>query len=279
MQAPTTLHFIAHHPATRRTTVRAAGWATALILLAACDGRTPTVLSPQSQLVEPLEMAYRQFADPSMAALEQSCDTAPTLAQALDGWADAVDEAGLQSRFPRETVAAKRRAAAIRTLCPSTPTEVDAPERRAATGTDRARNADPRPAITTDTLDAYARGLDEELALMRASGSHFVSLSKRSEDGRRVAAAAGLSPSEYQELRQAVHSVLYELMMHARYAGPAGQARLAGLEPHKREHAREVLARDPYASLSAVERDAVQARLDALQTRYDRYMDMAAIAD
>jgi hypothetical protein len=285
MQAPTTLHFIARHPATRRTTrrttVRAAGWATVLILLAACDGRTPATLLPQSQIAESLEMAYRQFTDPSIAALEQSCDTAPPLAQALDGWADAVDEAGLQSRFPRETVAAKRRAAAIRTLCPSTPTAavVDAPERRAATGTDRARNADPRPAITTDTLDAYARGLDEELALMRASGSHFVSLSKHSEDGRRVAAAAGLSPSEYQELRQAVHTVLYELMMHARYAGPTRQTRLAGLEPHKREHAREVLARDPYASLSATERDTVQARLDALQTRYGRYMDMAAIAD
>jgi hypothetical protein len=73
--------------------------------------------------------------------------------------------------------------------------------------------------------------------------------------------------------------VLYELMMHARYAGPAGQARLAGLEPHKREHAREVLARDPYASLSAAERDAVQARLAILRSQYEGYMDLAAIAD
>ena len=68
-------------------------------------------------------------------------------------------------------------------------------------------------------------------------------------------------------------------MLHARYAGADGQARLARLEPHKREHALEVLARDPYAALSAAERDTVQARMSELQPLYTRYMGLAAVAD
>ena len=128
-------------------------------------------------------------------------------------------------------------------------------------------------------LDAYVRGMGEEIALMRASGSHFVSLSQYDAQGRQIATAAELSLAEYRGLRNAMQTLLYERMLHARYAGADGQARLARLEPHKREHATEMLASDPFAPLSPAERDAVQARLDVLRPLYDRYMGIAAIAD
>ena len=147
------------------------------------------------------------------------------------------------------------------------------------TAQERKRDADARPVIDADMLDAYVRGVDEEIALMRATGRHFVSLSKYDEQGLQVAAKAGLSVRDYSDLKRAMHKVLYELMLHERFAGPARQARLAGMEPHKREHAEEVLARDPYASVSTAERNLIQTRLVALRSQYDGYMDLAAIAD
>jgi hypothetical protein len=140
-------------------------------------------------------------------------------------------------------------------------------------------NEDPRPTLTPDLLDAYVRGMEEEIALMDASGSHFIPLSKYDEQGLQVAATAALPLPEYRGLRQKVNDVLYAHMMHERYAGADGQARLDRLEPHKREHALEVLANEPFATLSAAERSAVQARLDTLRDTYDRYMRIAAIAD
>lgn len=143
----------------------------------------------------------------------------------------------------------------------------------------RAANQDPRPTITPDLIDAYIRGMEEEVRLMRSIGSHFISLSKYDEHGLQVAERAGLPIAEYRGLRQAVTEVLYAHLMHERYAGPDGEARLARLEPHKREHALGMLAREPFATLAPAERDAVQARLDTLRPLYDRYMDIAAIAD
>ncbi|HIY71078.1 MAG TPA: hypothetical protein H9827_06390 [Candidatus Luteimonas excrementigallinarum] len=143
----------------------------------------------------------------------------------------------------------------------------------------RASNEDPRPTITPDLLDAWIRGMEEEIALMRATGSHFISLSKYDENGLQVADKAGLPLPEYRGLRQAVNDVLYSHFMHELYAGPDGKARLARLEPHKREYALERLASEPFATLSPAERDAVQARLGTLRPLYDRYMEIAAIAD
>lgn len=151
--------------------------------------------------------------------------------------------------------------------------------RGSADSSTRASNEDPRPTITPDLLDAYIRGMEEEIRLMRASGSHFISLSKYDEQGLQVAEKAGLTMPEYRGLRRAVTDVLYAHLMHERYAGPEGEARLARLEPHKREHALEMLASEPFAPLSPTERDAVQARQDVLRPLYDRYMGIAAIAD
>lgn len=140
-------------------------------------------------------------------------------------------------------------------------------------------NDDPRPTITADLLDAYTRGMEQEILLMRSTGSHFVSLSKYHEHGLQVAEKAGLPLPEYRGLRRAVTDVLYALFMHELYAGPGGEARLARLEPHKRDHALEMLASEPFATLSPAERDAMQARLATLRPLYGRYMEIAAIAD
>ena len=261
---------------------RAAGVAALLALLAACGDRAPA-LAAQAQLAEPLEAAWRQLTEPPMAAVDGSCDTAPTLAVALDGWRQAVDAAGLQSRFAAETAEAQRRAADIRSRCADAIATLEEATRRSARERprERTRKADKvaRPAITPASLEAYTRGLDEEIRLMRASGRHFVSLSKYDEEGRQVAARAGLSVAGYADLKRAVHDVLYARMLHQRYAGAAGQARLAGLEPHKREHAVEVLARDPFAALSPAERNAMQAPLDGLQAHYGRYLELAVVGD
>ena len=148
----------------------------------------------------------------------------------------------------------------------------------AAYGTAR-HAATERLDLTAATLDAYLRGMEQEIALMRASGRSFVSLSRHDEEGRQVAAAAGLGLHDYTRVRDAVQKVLYERMLHERYAGADGNARLAGLEPHKRDHAKDVLARDPFASLSTSERDVMQQRLSDLRAQYDRYMALAAVGD
>lgn|SRR5690606_4975587 len=151
--------------------------------------------------------------------------------------------------------------------------------RASTNGGARASNEDPRPTITSDLLDAYIRGMEEEIALTRSTGSHFISLSKYDEQGMQVAEKAGLPMPEYRGLRQALSDVLHAHAMHELYAGPGGEARLAGLEPHKREYAVEMLAGDPFATLSPSEREAVQARLGTLREVFDRYMAIAAIAD
>lgn len=40
-------------------------------------------------------------------------------------------------------------------------------------GVARASNEDPRPTITPDMLDAYIRGMEEEIALMHATDGHM----------------------------------------------------------------------------------------------------------
>src|SRR5690606_5418960 len=149
----------------------------------------------------------------------------------------------------------------------------------AATDSKRAPGKSQRPELTLAMFDAYARGIEKEIAFMQASGSHFVSLSRYDEEGLQVAATADLPLSGYIEVRDAVQKVLYELMLHERYAGAEGRARLAGLEPHKREHAEEVLARDPYAALTTLEQRAMRMRLGALQRQYERYMQLATVGD
>lgn len=265
-----------------RTAFRTAGLALLPFLLAACGERA------QPELAEPLEAAYRQLTEPPMATVNGSCDSAPALALALDGWLQAVEAAGLQSRFSAETAEARQRVDGIRSRCADAMAAMEsamagAADRRAtrtSSRTDRpASNEDPRPTITPDLLDAWIRGMEEEIALMRATNSHFISLSKYDEHGLQVAEKAGLPLPEYRGLRDAVTKVMYAHMMHERYAGADGQARLARLEPHKREHAIGILASEPFATLSPAERDAVQARLGSLRALYDRYMDIAAIAD
>ncbi len=263
-----------------RTIFRTAGLALLPLLLAACGERA------QPELAEPLRDAYRMLTG-TTAAAGDSCATAPALAMALGGWLEAVDEAGLQSRFASETADARQRVDAIRARCADAVAAMESaatdarPERRArASGSDRpASNEDPRPAITPDLLDAWIRGMEEEIVLMRATGSHFISLSKYDEQGLQVAEKAGLPLPEYRGLRDAVTKVMYVHMMHERYGGADGQARLARLEPHKREHAIGILASEPFATLSPAEREAVQARLGSLRALYDRYMEIAAVGD
>lgn len=265
-----------HVSAPFRTTLRAAGLALLPLLLAACAERA------QPQLAEPLSQAYRMLEDMPMAEGDD-CVAAPAMVQALDGWLQAVDEAGLASQFATETAAVQQRMDAIRGRCADAMSadaaKADRRPHASAQGGARASNEDPRPAITPDLLEAYIRGMEEEIVLMRATGSHFISLSMYSEEGLQVAQKAGLELPEYRGLRRAVNEVLYAHMMHERYAGPDGQARMQRLEPHKREHAASMLATEPFASLSSAERDAVQARLDTLRPLYDRYMQIAAIAD
>src|SRR5690554_6699329 len=78
----------------------------------------------------------------------------------------------------------------------------------------RASNEDPRPTITPDLLDAYIRGIEEEIVLMQATGSHFISLSKYSDQGLQVADKAELPLPGYRGLRRAVNDVLHAHLMH-----------------------------------------------------------------
>lgn len=239
----------------------------------------PAMRLAQPQLAEALEVSWRQLDASWTKGGDASCDSSAAVAMATEGWLAGVDAAGLQSRFATEAATARERIESIRARCPMAAAQGASPATTTAPAERRPREADPRPVLDDAMLDAYVRGMDEEIALMRASGSHFVSLSQYDAQGRQIAAAAALSLAEYRGLRNAMQTLLYEYMLHGRYAGADGQARLARLELHKREHALEVLARDPYASLSAAERDAVQARMPELQPLYTRYMDLAAVAD
>lgn len=270
---------------------RLAGTILLLLTLAACGDRTPagiTALASNALLAEPLEAAWLQFNDPSLEEVEDNCDSAPTLAVALEGWLQGVEAAGLQARFAAETRDARQRVAAIRGRCDAaTGASGGATLESPARGAVRERNGDvtrksaeaSRPAITADMLDAYTRGLDEEIAMMRASGRNFVSLAKSDDEGRQVAAKAGLSLAEYRGLRRAILDMLHVRMMHALYAGPAGQARLPGLEPHKREYATRLLAREPFAAFAPDERRVLEARLPRMESEYQRYLELAVVGD
>lgn len=261
----------------------AAGALLALSAVFAGCGETPpahpAMRLAQPQLAEALEASWRQLDASWTEGGDAPCDSAAIVAMATEGWVAGVDAAGLQSRFGTEAATARERIQSIRVRCPVAAAQGATPATSAAPAERRPREADPRPVLDDAMLDAYVRGMGEEIALMRASGSHFVSLSQYDAQGRQIATAAELSLAEYRGLRNAMQTLLYERMLHARYAGADGQARLARLEPHKREHALEVLARDPYAALSAAERDTVQARMPELQPLYTRYMELAAIAD
>src|SRR5690606_2688699 len=158
---------------------RAAGSIFLLVLLAACGDRTPAgTAQAQALLADPLAASYRQFTE---SAADIRCSEAPVLAMALDGWLQAVEAAGLQSRFVAETAEARRRAADIRVRCADAIATLEAataaaaasrPERNRAKGTKERATKAPRPDITPDLLDAYARGIEEEIALMRANGTH-----------------------------------------------------------------------------------------------------------
>ena len=233
-------------------------------VFAGCDETPPAhpaMRLAQPQLAEALEASWRQLDASWTEGGDASCDSAATVAMAT------------------EAAKARERIESIRVRCPEAAARGESPATAAVPAERRPREADPRPVLDDAMLDAYVRGMDEEIALMRASGSHFVSLSQHDAQGRQVATAAALPLTEYRGLRDAMQKLLYEHMLHARYAGADGQARLARLEPHKREHALEVLARDPYAALSAAERDTVQARMSELQPLYTRYMGLAAVAD
>lgn len=267
-----------------RSITRSVGAGTVLALSAvfAGCGKTPpahpAMHLAQPHLAETLEASWRQLDASWTVAAAASCDSAATVAIATEGWVARVDAAGLQSRFGTEAATARKRIHSIRVRCPAAARGA-MPATAAAPAGRQPREADPRPLLDDAMLDAYLRGMEEEIALMRAEGSHFVSLSRHNAQGRQVAAAAALTLAEYRGLRNVMQKLLYERMLHARYAGADGQARLARLEPHKREHAHEVLSRDPYAPLSAEERAAVQARMPELQRLYARHMDLVTVGD
>ncbi|ADV26276.1 hypothetical protein Psesu_0417 [Pseudoxanthomonas suwonensis 11-1] len=246
--------------------------------LAGCDATpsAPAMAGPAgAPLAEAMEASWGRLDEASRQATSAPCDTAAAISLALDGWVNGVEAAGLRSRFATQAAIARHRAQSIQQRC----TDATAPA-TAAAPVRQAPSADaPRPALSDAVIDAYVRGMDEEIALMRASGNHFVSLSAHDAQGRQVAAAAGLAPADYRRVRDALQKLLYEDMLHARYAGTEGQARLSRLERHKRDHALEVLARDPYAPLSADERETVQARMAALRPLYTRYMELATVGD
>src|SRR5688500_3179213 len=139
--------------------------------------------------------------------------------------------------------------------------------------------------LTSDTLNAYERGLKKEIEAVRAAQQSSATATTAQERGEAIqasfedatipqgAAAARLPVKEYRELRETVIGVFRTLDFQGKIDGPLSMD-LSRADAATKER----LGRDPFADLSPGSAAALRAQKDRLVTIWIEYVTLTAVA-
>jgi hypothetical protein len=139
--------------------------------------------------------------------------------------------------------------------------------------------------LTSDTLNAYERGLKKEIEAVRAAQQRSGTATTAQERGEAIqasfeeatiplgAAAAGLPVEEYRELRETVNGIFRTLDFQGQIDGPLSMD-LSRADAATKER----LARDPFADLSSGSAAALRAQMDRLVPVWIEYVTLTAVA-
>jgi hypothetical protein len=139
--------------------------------------------------------------------------------------------------------------------------------------------------LTSANLDAYARGITKEIALVQAAQERARTATTPQARGEAMQAqwedqtisggaeAAGLSPDSYRQVRRTVHHVLQTLDFQGKIDGPM-QMDTARATPEMKKQ----LASDPMSALSASSRAALEAQMNTLVPLWIQYVNLTAVA-
>ena len=144
----------------------------------------------------------------------------------------------------------------------------------------------PRPLeLTSETLDAYERGLKKEIEAVRTAQQRSGAATTAQERGEAIqaafedatipqgAAAAGLSVEQYRGLRETVNGIFRTLDFQGRIDGPLS------IDLSRADAAtKERVARDPFADLSSGSAAALRAQMDRLVRVWIEYVSLTAVA-
>ena len=139
--------------------------------------------------------------------------------------------------------------------------------------------------LTSDTLNAYERGLQKEIEAVRTAQQRSGTATTAQERGKAIqaafeeatipqgAAAAGLSVEDYRELRETVNGLFRTLDFQGKIDGPLSMD-LSRADAATKER----LARDPFADLSSESAAALRAQMDRLVPVWIEYVTLTAVA-
>lgn len=139
--------------------------------------------------------------------------------------------------------------------------------------------------LTSDTLNAYERGLKKEIEAVRTAQQRSGTATTAQERGKAIqaafeeatipqgAAAAGLSVEDYRELRETVNGLFRTLDFQGKIDGPLSMD-LSRADAATKER----LARDPFADLSSESAAALRAQMDRLVPLWIEYVTLTAVA-
>jgi hypothetical protein len=139
--------------------------------------------------------------------------------------------------------------------------------------------------LTSDTLNAYERGLKKEIEAVRAAQQRSATATTAQERGEAIqasfeeatipqgAAAAGLPVEQYRELRETVNEIFRTLDFQGQIDGPLSMD-LSRADAATKER----LARDPLADLSSGSAAALRTQKDRLVPVWIEYVTLTAVA-
>jgi hypothetical protein len=144
--------------------------------------------------------------------------------------------------------------------------------------------APPTAELTSETLDAFERGLRRETQLVRDASQRSSSATTPEERGRAIqdgfpdrtipiaAAEAGMSTPRYRAVRETVDRVLTTLDFQGKIDGPLS------VDTSNADAAlRARLTSDPFAELSPRSAEALRARMDRLVPVWIEYVNLTAV--
>ena len=154
-----------------------------------------------------------------------------------------------------------------------------------AIGTATSSNADAPFAFTDADLDAYERGMQKEIELVKAARARGDSAKTPEERGAAsqagfetstapaAAQAIGAAVDRYQATRRTVNRVFETLDFQGKIAGPM-EIDTARASPEMKKR----LAGDPFDDLAPASAAALRAKLESLSRVWIEYMNLVAVA-